>query len=193
MNSEETIKDKNKDLDTAQEDAPEIPVENTENETQKNDQEHWPEDEVVNNHELKLKEEKDKYLRLYSEYENFRKRTAREKMDLLQMAGKEVIMSMLPVLDDFDRALKSADSTENHKAVVEGFELIYKKMFGALQAMGLKAMNTVGETFDAEIHEAVTKIAAPSEKEKGKVVDELEKGYYLNEKVIRFAKVVVGE
>jgi molecular chaperone GrpE len=154
----------------------------------------WPVDGELENGPDKLKEEQEKYLRLYSEFENFRRRTARERLELLQTAGKDVISSVIPVLDDFERALKSSEGLkDSHSAVFEGFELIYKKMYSTLEAMGLKPMNAKGEIFDAEIHEAVTKIAAASESLKGKVVDELERGYYLNDKVIRFAKVVVGE
>lgn len=141
-----------------------------------------------------LQEEKDRYLRLYSEFENFRRRTARERMELLQTAGKDVISLMLPVLDDMERALKASEGIgEANDQVVEGFKLIAKKMTSTLESLGLKPMNAQGVEFDAEIHEAVTKIPAPNEEMKGKVVDELEKGYFLNDKVIRFAKVVVGE
>jgi molecular chaperone GrpE len=141
-----------------------------------------------------LQLEKDKYVRLYSEFDNFRRRTARERLELLQTAGKDVIGAMLPVLDDLERALKSSSSLqESHPQILEGFQLIHKKMNQTLEGMGLKPMDSKGQVFDAEIHEAVTKIQAPDESLKGKVVDELEKGYYLNDKVIRFAKVVVGE
>lgn len=185
MNSEEPKKEELVDTGkevTEEPTAPESP------------EQHWPEDEDVVNHEEKLKEEQEKYLRLYSEFDNFRRRTARERIELLQTAGKDVISSMLPVLDDLERALKSSEAIkENHKAVFEGFELIAKKMNSTLESMGLTAMKSIGEVFDAEIHEAVTKIPAPSSDMKGKVIDEVEKGYFLNDKVIRFAKVVVGE
>jgi molecular chaperone GrpE len=153
---------------------------------------HWPEDEEVSDLTAKVKEEQEKYLRLYSEFENFRRRTSKERLELMQTAGKEVILTMLPVLDDFERALKAAGISEENKAAAEGFELIYKKMAGILEAMGLKAMESVGKPFDVEIHEAITKIQAGEDK-KGMVVDEAEKGYLLNDKVIRFAKVIVGE
>lgn len=138
--------------------------------------------------------EKDKYLRLYSDFENLKRRTAKERLEIFQLAGKEVILGMLPVLDDLERAIKASEKLEGEaKIALEGFELIYKKMLGSLESQGLKAMLSVGLDFDAELHEAVTKIPAPSEELKGKIVDELEKGYLLNEKVIRFAKVVIGE
>ncbi|MCC7296801.1 MAG: nucleotide exchange factor GrpE [Bacteroidia bacterium] len=141
-----------------------------------------------------LQAEKDRYMRLYSEFENFRRRTARERMDLLQTAGKDVISLMLPVVDDLERALKASEGAGSANAeIIEGFKLIAKKMTSTLEGLGLKPMNAQGAEFDAEIHEAVTKIPAPDASLKGKVVDELEKGYFLNDKVIRFAKVVVGE
>lgn len=141
-----------------------------------------------------LQAEKDRYMRLYSEFENFRRRTARERMDLLQTAGKDVISLMLPVVDDLERALKASEGAGSSNAeMIEGFKLIAKKMTNTLEGLGLKPMNAQGAEFDAEIHEAVTKIPAPDASLKGKVVDELEKGYFLNDKVIRFAKVVVGE
>jgi molecular chaperone GrpE len=159
-----------------------------------NAEEHWPVDEEIKAEDSKLKEEQEKYLRLYSEFENFRRRTAKERLELLETAGKSVIAAILPVLDDFERALKNSEGLkESHSAVFEGFELIHKKLSGTLSAMGLKPLISVGQVFDAEIHEAVTKVPAPSEDMKGKVVDELESGYLLNDKVIRFAKVVVGE
>lgn len=150
--------------------------------------------EESDNLDAALQLEKDKYVRLYSDFDNFRRRTAKEKIELLQTAGREVITEMLPVLDDFERALKASEGLkESNASVLEGFQLIHKKMLGSLEAMGLKPMNSMGESFDAEVHEAVTKIPAPNASLKGKIVDELEKGYYLNDKVIRFAKVVVGE
>lgn len=187
MNSEET---KNEEMvDATNDSAEETPTP----ETAETGEKHWPEDED-NEAGDKLKEEQERYLRLYSEFENFRRRTARERIELLQMAGKDVISAMLPVLDDLERAVKSTEGLkQEHGAVLEGFDLILKKMTQTLESMGLKAMKSIGEKFDAEIHEAVTKIAAPNEDMKGKVIDEIEKGYLLNDKVIRFAKVVVGE
>ncbi|CAN5428995.1 nucleotide exchange factor GrpE [soil metagenome] len=144
--------------------------------------------------ELKAKvdETNDKYLRLYSEFDNFRKRTAKEKVELMQSAGEDVFKSILPVLDDFERAIKSNSETTDVKAVNDGVNLIFNKLKSSLSQKGLSEMNTVGETFDADIHEAITNIPAPSDDLKGKVVEELEKGYSLNGKIIRFAKVVIG-
>lgn len=137
-------------------------------------------------------EAKDKYLRLYSEFDNYRRRTAKEKLDLMQTAGERIITELIPVLDDFERGVKSADS-KDEEAVLEGLNLISQKFEKTLQNQGLKEMETpVGTDFDPDIHEAITQIPAPKKKLKGKIVDTIEKGYYLGEKVIRFAKVVTG-
>ena len=140
-----------------------------------------------------LVQERDKYLRLYSEFENFRRRTTKDRLDWMQTASKDLIVSLLPVLDDMERALKAMENlSETEKKAVEGFDLIHKKLVGIFTKVGLKPMESIGQVFDAEIHEAITQFAAPTEDMKGKVIDEVEKGYYLNDKVIRFAKVVVG-
>ncbi|MCF6353211.1 MAG: nucleotide exchange factor GrpE [Cyclobacteriaceae bacterium] len=139
-----------------------------------------------------LAESKDKYLRLYSEFDNYRRRTAKERLDLMQTAGEGILSELIPVLDDFERAVKSADS-KDEKSVLEGLTLISQKFEKTLQNQGLKAMETpVGTAFDPDIHEAITQIPASKKKLKGKIVDTIEKGYYLGEKVIRFAKVVTG-
>lgn len=134
----------------------------------------------------------DKYLRLYAEFDNFRRRTSKERVDLLQTAGKEVIVSLLPVLDDFERAIKYMDTATDIVAVKEGVALVQQKLKSILAQKGLKELESKGLPFDADIHEAITNIPAPTNELKGKVVDELEKGYSLNDKVVRFAKVVVG-
>ncbi len=132
----------------------------------------------------KLAELNDKYLRLYSEYENYRKRTTLEKSDLLLNGSREMMKAILPVLDDFERALDVTDD--------EGVRLIYNKMVKILEQKGLKAMEVKGEKFDESLHEAITRIPAAEEGLKGTVVDVVEKGYYLNDKVLRYAKVVVA-
>lgn len=146
--------------------------------------------------EEKLKNEvtelNDKYLRLYSEFDNMRRRNAKERIELTQTAGKDIILSLLPVIDDFERALKSLEGDENTSAR-EGIELIHNKFLNILTQKGLTPMDSQGKEFDPDIHEAITKIPAPSKDLKGKVVDVIEKGYTLQEKVIRYAKVVVGE
>ncbi|MEY4609748.1 MAG: hypothetical protein RL246_67 [Bacteroidota bacterium] len=135
-----------------------------------------------------LAEMKEKYLRLYSDFENFRKRTAKEKIELIQTASAGVIVDLLSVIDDYERALANAPEGE----ISEGTKLIFAKISSLLQSKGLKELPAKGEVFDAEIHDCITQFPAPSVEEKGKVVEVIEKGYTLNEKVIRFAKVVVG-
>jgi molecular chaperone GrpE len=142
--------------------------------------------------EAKLAEMNDKYLRLYSDFDNFRKRTAKEKVDLIQSGGEDVFKSLLPIVDDFERAVKSNASTTDINTVNEGVNLIYNKLKNTLTQKGLEEMKSLGELFNTDLHEAITSITAPTEDAKGKIVDELEKGYMLNGKVIRFAKVVIG-
>ena len=134
----------------------------------------------------------DKYLRLFAEFDNYKRRTQKERVELLQTAGKDVVVSMLPVLDDFDRALKATENATEVNAIREGIMLVQTKLKSILTQKGLKEMESLHTIFDTDIHEAITKIPAPTDDLKGKVVDELEKGYTLNDKVIRFAKVVVG-
>lgn len=136
---------------------------------------------------------KDKILRLYSEFDNFKKRTAKERVETTKTAGMEVIIQMLSILDDFDRAQKSIAEAKDVEAVKEGVNLIHNKLKATLESKGLEEMKSVGTPFNTDLHEAITNIPAPTEDLKGKVVDELEKGYYLNGKVIRYAKVVVGQ
>jgi molecular chaperone GrpE len=143
-----------------------------------------------------LKEElslaNDKYLRLYAEFDNFRRRTIKEREDAHKMEGKDLITALLPVLDDFERALKATENATDVAPVREGVILIQNKLKNTLTQKGLQPMESVGQPFDADLHEAITNIPAPSDDLKGKVIDEMEKGYYLNDKVIRFAKVIVG-
>jgi molecular chaperone GrpE len=136
---------------------------------------------------------KDKFIRLYSEYENYRKRTAKEKIDIITNASEGLLKEILPVIDDFERAITNNKKVDDASTIKEGFELIYNKLNKTLVNKGLKTMDSQGQAFDPDIHEAITKIPATSKKMKGKVVDVIEKGYMINEKVIRFAKVVVGE
>ena len=136
---------------------------------------------------------KEKFIRLYSEYENYRKRTAKEKIDILTNASENVIKDLLPVIDDFERAIANNDKIEDIEAIKEGFGLIFNKLYKTLTAKGLKPMDSKETEFNIDLHEAITKIPAPKKALKGKVVDVVEKGFLINEKVIRFAKVVVGE
>jgi len=134
----------------------------------------------------------DKYLRLYAEFDNFRRRTIKEREEARKMEGKDVIVSLLPVLDDFERALRSMENAVDIAPVKEGVTLVQHKLKNLLSQNGLKGMESIGNQFDPELHEAITNIPAPTEEWKGKVIDEMEKGYYLNDKVVRFAKVIVG-
>lgn len=143
--------------------------------------------------EDQINELNDKYLRLYSEFDNYRKRTSKERLELFKTAGQDILTDLLPVLDDFDRAMQNMDSSDDAEAIQTGINLIYSKFKSILENKGLKHFKSIETEFDPEVHEAITKIPAPNKKLKGKVVDEIEKGYMLNDKVIRFAKVVVGE
>ena len=143
--------------------------------------------------ESRYNEVNDKYLRLYSEFDNYRKRTIKERLELSKTASEEVIIDLLPVLDDFDRALKSTENIENCDPVKEGMKLIYNKLYGVLEKRGLKPIESIGTPFDTDFHEAITYIPAPSEELKNKVVDEIQKGYKLHDKVIRYTKVVIGQ
>ena len=143
--------------------------------------------------EIQYAELNDKYLRLYSDFDNFRKRTLKEKIELSKYASADIIIKLLPVLDDFERAIKAFDtSAESGQALKDGMVLIFNKFLTILNQQGLEQMRTAGEHFDTDFHEAITNIPAPNPDQKGKIVDELEKGYLLNGKVIRYAKVVVG-
>lgn len=140
-----------------------------------------------------LAEQKDKYLRLVAEFENYKRRNARERIDLMQTAGKEIITSLLGVLDDCDRAENQMKDTTDAQQVKEGVLLVFNKLRGILQAKGLTPMESIGSEFDVEKHEAISEIPMAEKAKKGKVADEVERGYYLNGKLIRFAKVVVGK
>ena len=142
---------------------------------------------------IDVAEAKDKYLRLYSEFENFRRRTAKERLELTKMAVSDLVSNLIPVVDDFQRAQAANEKQEDIDAVKEGFDLISNKLIKTLEQKGLKLMVTEkGDDFDADLHEAITKFPVEEEDLKGKIVDTVEKGYYLGDKVVRFAKVVIG-
>lgn len=171
--NEEQVTDENQDQATEEsESKEEAPKEKT------------PEDELA--------EYKDKFLRLYAEFENFRRRTAKERLEFEKTAIERLVVDILPVIDDFERAQGSMADATDIDAVKEGVNLVHQKLVNTLTQKGLKPIGAQGETFDSELHEAITQIPAPSDDMKGKVVDEVEKGYYLGEKVIRFSKVVIG-
>ena len=170
---------------------------NDANQKHKNDlEEDLPVEETEISEEDKLRaelaESNNKYLRLYAEFDNYKRRTVKERIELQQTAGKDVITDLLPVLDDLDRALKAMETANDVNAVKEGVALINHKIKNTLAQKGLKEMDAKGVVFDADLHEGITTIPAPSDDLKGKIIDELEKGYYLNDKVIRYAKVVIG-
>lgn len=140
-----------------------------------------------------LEESKDKYLRKIAEFENFKRRNAKERIELIQTAGKDVITDLLDVLDDCDRAQKQLESAEENASVKEGVLLVFNKLRNTLQAKGLKPMETINTAFNPDLHEAITEIPAPNEELKGHILDEVVRGYFLNDKIIRHAKVVVGK
>jgi len=150
-------------------------------------------DSVIEKLQKELEEQKDKYLRLFAEFDNFKRRSAKERIELSQTAGKEVIKDLLDVVDDSERAEKQIQASADIAHIKEGIQLVFNKLRNVLQSKGLKAMESVHTDFDVEKHEAITEIPAPTEELKGKVLDEVQKGYYLNDKIIRFAKVVVGK
>jgi molecular chaperone GrpE len=153
-------------------------------------------DEIVDEFEVmsqKYTELNDKNLRLMAEFDNYRKRTMKERMDLYKTAGEKILVEMLPLVDDFERALKAMETSEDVQAVKEGVQLIYSKFIAFLLQNGVKEIPTEKEVFDTEFHEAITTFPAPEEELKGKIIDCVAKGYTMNDKVIRFSKVVVGE
>jgi molecular chaperone GrpE len=151
------------------------------------------EENEINKLREELQQQKDKYLRLVAEFDNFKKRTARERIELSQTAGREIITSLLDTVDDADRAEKQFQNSDDIAQIKEGVKLVFNKLRTTLQNKGLKAMDSINTDFDVEKHEAITEIPAPSDELKGKVVDDIQKGYYLNDKIIRHAKVVVGK
>ncbi len=149
-------------------------------------------EDVMEKLQAEVEEQKDKYLRLFAEFDNYKRRNAKERIELIQTAGKDVIVSLLEVLDDCDRAEKQFQSSDDPAQIKEGVQLVFNKLKNKMQAKGLKPMESINHDFDVEKHEAITEVPAGDDM-KGKVVDEIEKGYYLNDKIIRFAKVVVGK
>ena len=175
-----------------QEDAKEQESPEATDETEDDSSEDIGENEI-DKVKAELQEAKDKYLRLYSEFENFRRRTAKERLTLISTANEELMTALLPVVDDFERGQKAMEETEDHKTSKEGFDLIYNKFSSILKQKGLKPMESKsGSEFNTEFHEAISQMPVEKKKMKGKIIDVVEKGYYLDEKVIRFAKVVIG-
>lgn len=143
--------------------------------------------------EAKIKELNEKYLRLYSEFDNYRKRTLKEKSDIIKTAAEDVFKAILPIIDDFERAVRANETVSDATAIKEGVQLIYNKLRNATQQKGLTPFESIGEVFNPDLMEAITNVPAENESQKGKVIDEIEKGYKLGDKVIRFAKVVIAQ
>ncbi len=170
----------------------EVKKEASQEDSQEEEKENSPQLTREEELEGELEKEKDKFLRLFAEFENFKRRTSKERMDLFKTAGQEVIVSLLPVMDDFERALKELGKS-SEKELFKGVELIYNKFKDTLKAKGLEDIEAKeGDAFDGEIHDAITQIPAPNKKLKGKIIDVVEKGYRLGDKIIRHPKVVVG-
>lgn len=140
-----------------------------------------------------IAQKNDQFLRLQAEFDNYRKRTLKEKMELTKTAGESLLVNILPLMDDFERALQSMNETDKENPIKQGLDLIYKRFSDFLKQNGVNEIEARGEVFDTDLHEAITKIPAPEDDLKGKIVDVIQKGYTLNEKVIRYAKVVIGE
>ena len=154
---------------------------------------HTKAEEQLEKTELELLELKDRHIRLQAEFDNYRKRTLKERMELLKTASESLLISILPVIDDFDRAMQTVNLEEKNSHIKEGVQLIYNKFQEFLKQNGVKEIEAKEQDFDTDLHEAITKIPAPTEELKGKIVDVVQKGYFLNDKVIRFSKVVIGE
>jgi molecular chaperone GrpE len=155
--------------------------------------EQLPEQAELETLRTELQEQKDKFVRLYAEFDNFKRRNARERVELTQTAGKEVISSLLEVLDDCDRAERQMHTSDDIVQIRQGVQLVFNKLRASLQGRGLKEMKCIGEPFNPDFHEAITEIPVQDSSMDGKIVDEVEKGYYLHDKIIRFSKVVVGK
>ena len=201
-------KDKNTDqhLDIDQDATSAVEEQNFENqeemaekessESKKRNKKLSPEDNLkqeVEEKDIQIGELKDKYLRLLAEFDNYKKRSVKEKLELMKSAAQDTMSALLPVLDDFDRAKKNAEDENSIEPFSEGVALVYSKLYNSLKQKGLEPMVSTGEVFDPELHEAITEIPAPSEDMKGKIIDTIETGYFLKDKIIRHAKVVVGK
>ncbi len=169
------------------------PVQEEEQQLQETEEEQESQDVKTDDCEARLSEVQDKYLRLTAEFDNYRKRTLREKTELLKSASEDVLVKILPVMDDFERAIGSMEESTDIEAIRAGIYLIYNKFKEFLSRQGVREMDSLSQEFDTDKHEAVTKIPVQEEEQKGKVVDVIEKGYTLNDKVVRYAKVIIGE
>ena len=207
MNQDDKIKEEDLNNNSAsQENTPEgngeaEQKENKEHESHNKEDKHHGKDhkkkknsdkETIEELEIKVKELNDKFLRLYAEFDNYRRRALNERLDLIKYASEEVIKQLLPIVDDYERSLKAMNENTDVEVIKEGTELIYNKLQNLLEQKKVEPISTIGEVFNTDFHEAVTTIPSPSEDMKGKVIEEVQKGYTLNGKVIRYAKVIVG-
>lgn len=194
---EEKVTAENLQEETPQQDVTSQNQENEKHETQKNTKKvKFGKDksaEKIEELEEALVQKNDQLLRLHAEFDNYRKRTLKEKMELTKSAGESLFLNILPVIDDFERAIKAMENATEISPVKEGIDLIYKRFTDFIKNNGIKEIESIEKDFDTDLHEAITKIPAPTEELKGKIVDVIQKGYTLNDKVIRFAKVVIGE
>lgn len=172
---------------------PEEPAQEKKETKKEKTHKHSKVEEQLEKTELELLELKDRHIRLQAEFDNYRKRTLKERMELLKTASESLLISILPVIDDFDRAMQTVNLEEKNSHIKEGVQLIYNKFQEFLKQNGVKEIEAKEQDFDTDLHEAITKIPAPTEELKGKIVDVVQKGYFLNDKVIRFSKVVIGE
>ncbi len=186
----------NEQLENETPDLTEQQVESTEHKKEsKKDKSHkkTKAEEQLEQAELDLLELKDRHIRLQAEFDNYRKRTLKERMELLKTASESLLINILPIVDDFDRAIQTLENEEDESHIKDGLKLIYNKFQEFLKQNGVKEIEAKEQDFNTDLHEAITKIPAPTEELKGKIVDVLQKGYYLNDKVIRFSKVIIGE
>ena len=188
--------EENETVENAQTEETRIDESEIQSESQK--QEEATEKETVEEDELsvlknELEEQKNKYLRLFAEFDNYKKRSAKERLELFKTAGQDIIRELLPVLDDFQRAEKAYQQDNNVESYANGLKLIQEKFQKTLQNKGLKVIESVGKEFNVEQHEAIAEVPAPTDKQKGKIIDEVESGYTLNDTIIRYAKVIVGK
>lgn len=187
-------KEENKDIENAQQEAAQTQTVEVEDQVEAQIEEQVEALTIEEKLQEEVKQEKDKFLRLFAEFENYKKRTSRERIELFKTASQDVMVSMLPVLDDFERALTHIEDDKEAEELRKGVLLIYQKLITTLEQKGLSVMKVEkGDVFNADTHEAITQIAAPSKDMKGKIIDIVEKGYVLGEKVIRFPKVVIGQ
>ncbi len=191
-NNESLDQEVTNDLNTSQEEVNEATTANNSADINAETTEEAPVVDELTQLKQKVNELNDKHLRLYAEYDNYKRRSAKERQDYMATAGKELFLVMAGILDDFDRALKAVNTATDVQAVKEGVELIHNKIKTNLISKGLEAVESIGQEFNSDVHEAITSIPAPTEEQKNKVIDEIEKGYNLNGKPLRVAKVVVG-